>query len=81
MIRTEDHKYIWASDGRHELYDLRADSAEVHNLIADRPDLAADFAQRLADWQGSFEPADPTRQAPEFDEAVKDRLRALGYLE
>lgn len=32
-IRSATHKFIWASDGRHEAYDLRADPREMHNLF------------------------------------------------
>jgi arylsulfatase A-like enzyme len=81
MIRTQHHKYIWASDGRHELYDLRTDVNEEQNIVAERPELAEDLDRRLAEWRGSFEVAKPSAEAPEFEETVRARLRALGYLE
>jgi arylsulfatase A-like enzyme len=81
MIRTERYKYIWASDGKHELYDLRKDANEEQNIVAERPELAEDLDRRLAEWRGSFEEASPSAEAPEFDETVRARLRALGYLE
>ncbi|HLF25779.1 MAG TPA: sulfatase [Anaerolineae bacterium] len=81
MIRTDRYKYIWSSTGQHELYDLRLDPAEEHNLSAERPEIARDLDWRLADWRGSFETAQPLEDAPEFDEEVVERLRALGYLE
>jgi arylsulfatase A-like enzyme len=81
MIRTERYKYIWASDGKHELYDLQTDSKEQCNIVAERPDLTEDLDRRLAEWRGSFEEARPSAKAPEFEETVRARLRALGYLE
>lgn len=81
MIRTNRYKYIWASDGNHELYDLQADPDEVRNVVVERPDVAGDLDRRLTEWRNSFEEAIPLDEVPEFDEAVKDRLRALGYLE
>ena len=81
MIRTEQYKLIWASDGRHELYDLQADPGERRNLITERPEIASRLMARLSAWRDRFTPVDTAGTAPEFDEAVKERLRALGYIE
>lgn len=81
MIRTDRYKYIWASDGAHELYDLQADWDERRNIVAEQPGIAEDLDQRLSEWRNSFEAAAPAEPAPEFEEEVKARLRALGYLE
>jgi hypothetical protein len=81
MIRSDDYKYIWASDGDHELYDLHTDPDEKHNIFADQPSVATDLDRHLTEWRNSFRAATPSEPAPEFDEEVKARLRALGYLE
>lgn len=81
MIRTDQHKYIWASDDKHELYDLQADPDEARNIIAEHPDIAQDLDRRLTEWCTSFEATTPLDEAPDFDEGVRERLRALGYLE
>jgi arylsulfatase A-like enzyme len=81
MTRTDRYKYIWDSNGHHELYDLQVDPDETRNIIAERQDIAQDLDRRLTEWRNSFEEAIPSDQAPEFDEAVTARLRALGYLE
>ncbi len=47
-VRTEDWRYIRYADGSEELYDLRADPEEWHNVIH-RPDLAVTRAE-LARW-------------------------------
>jgi arylsulfatase A-like enzyme len=53
MIRTDNYKYIWASDGKHELYDLQADPDELSNIIKDYQNIADDLKSRLKDWQES----------------------------
>ena len=46
-IQSSQLKYIWASDGRHELFDLHEDPDEQHNLIHEHPDKAAALHARL----------------------------------
>lgn len=76
------YKYIWASDGRHELYDLRADPQERQNLI----NVVSQEARRLAELldtavagfrQPDFAPA----LAGTLSEEELERLNAMGYLE
>jgi arylsulfatase A-like enzyme len=81
MARTDHHKYIWSSNGDHELYDLQADPDEQCNIIQELPDVVEDLDRRLKEWGDSFKAAMPLGDVPEFDEQVKARLRALGYLE
>jgi len=81
MIRADHHKYIWASDGRHELYDLQVDPDEARNVVAEYREIAKDLEQRLTEWRASFEIATLLDEVPEFDKTVKERLRELGYLE
>jgi len=80
--RTRRYKYIWASDGRDELYDLAHDPGETENLIDKRPDVAADLRQRLLSWmeEHPIETSTAT-EIPEYDDAVLARLRDLGYIE
>ena len=84
-IRSERWKFIWASDLRHELYDLAADPDERTNLIDAEPGIARELEERLDGWAASLAPAGaaagPGGEAPEFGEEVKSRLRDLGYLE
>ncbi len=55
-IRTDDYKYIKSRDeddegnAARELYDLKADPDELHNLVDERPELAAELDRRLEDW-------------------------------
>jgi arylsulfatase A-like enzyme len=63
-IRTDRYKYVWASDGHHELYDLQADPDEECDIIAEHPDTAEALDQRLMEWRNSFEEASPSDQIP-----------------
>lgn len=78
-----DHKYIWSSDGRDELYDLRKDPGETMNLVDTEPSLLAELRKLHDAWllETSAGPAG-NRAAPsdfEVEEDVAASLRALGY--
>jgi arylsulfatase A-like enzyme len=86
-ITAGDMKFIWGSDGRHEMYDLSVDPDEQTNLI-DSPaqaDIAADLEDRLSAWVAELEPEDTGEafrdDTDELDEETKEALRSLGYLE
>jgi len=55
-VRTEEFKYIWSSDGRDELYNIRHDPGELNNLIEIEPEKAAELKAVLQEWLNSFEP-------------------------
>ncbi len=46
-IRTDDYKYIIGSDGSEELYDLRKDPGELHNIIEEERDTAIQLKSAL----------------------------------
>jgi arylsulfatase A-like enzyme len=84
-IRTERLKYIAASDGAQELYDLGCDPGETKNLVPHLPGEAARLGS-LLDAQFGIWPTElldrdkePAQDAP-LDPAVENRLRGLGYL-
>ena len=55
-IRAGDHKLIeFFEDGRLELYNLRRDPGEEHNLVGELPELADDLAGKLAAWRQKVE--------------------------
>jgi arylsulfatase A-like enzyme len=58
-VRTEEFKYIWASDGRDELYNIRQDPGELDNIIEDEPEKAMEMRALLVSWLNSFEPYRP----------------------
>ena len=55
-IRCGDYKLIeFFEDGRRELYNLRDDVGEDHNLALDEPARTHDLGQRLAEWRERVE--------------------------
>jgi len=46
-----DYKFIWASNGKHELYQIVTDPAELENLIEEEPDRARALHQLLNSWE------------------------------
>ncbi len=77
LVRDDGMKAIWASDGRHEAYDLRVDPGEAENLW---PSAAAEAL--LAELEERFGTAEDAAQAPPpaADTAVRNALESLGYL-
>jgi len=81
--RTLTHKFIWSSNGRHELYDLVNDPGENNNLIELELDLASQMQHQLDEWLDSFEHADVVLSQSDDqvqDQAVIQRLKDLGYI-
>ena len=78
-IRKGDLKLIeYFDDGHVELYDLKNDLSEKHDLTAERPDVAKSMQQELASWRKSVGANMPTPN-PDYDPAkasqFKQRLR------
>ena len=78
-IRSHTHKYIWASDRDDELYDLQNDPDETNNIIQAEPEIGRQMAQQLQDWLHEHTYTSDA-DAEEVDDAVVDRLEALGYI-
>ena len=65
-IRTRDWKLLeYFEDNRVELYNLREDPSEKHDLAKDMPDRAAELRGRLHAWRDSVGAALP-KPNPEF---------------
>jgi arylsulfatase A-like enzyme len=86
-IRSQKHKYIWTTDGRHEFYDIRNDPQESHNIIHETGPAMEYLKRELEEkWVSQF-----TRMYTEIQShirtpekrmiasSIQDRLRALGY--
>lgn len=80
-IYAEDLKYIWASDGSCELYNVVADPRETVNLIDTLPQKAHELHERLHVWKCSFSPVEGNKDLPAPDQSVTEKLRALGYIQ
>lgn len=80
-IRRGDQKFIWGSDGRHELYDLEVDPKESRNFIRREKVLAdslqGDLDKRLKDLR---EPR-ATDAATFAGEEARRQQGALGYVD
>jgi len=74
------YKYIWASNGLHELYDLEKDPREKENLIARLPRKAEAMEEILNQWLASFRPQKTGRKEGRISSEIKQGLRALGYI-
>jgi arylsulfatase A-like enzyme len=80
-IYFEDFKYLWASDGRCELYNITQDPLESANLIDKLPGKAQELNAQLERWSSSFTPIEGDKDLPEANQAITDKLRSLGYIE
>ena len=86
-LRTDDVKFIMnLKTRRRELYDLRADPGETVNLVARRPELAAELERRLKKlvWANRrLHQAFARDEAPNpslLSSEERERLKSLGYL-
>lgn len=61
-----------------ELYDLHANATETQNVISTHPDVAASFRQKVTEYQRK---AGTSSEKLDLDEASRERLRTLGYLQ
>jgi arylsulfatase A-like enzyme len=81
-IRTDRFKLIWASDGRHELYDVVADPDESINLLEVCLEEAECLQDRLFDFIDSIEyTGETTEEDIEMDRVLEQHLRDLGYID
>jgi arylsulfatase A-like enzyme len=79
-LQVGDHKLVWGSDGRHELFDVVADPGELVNRIAADPARARELEETLLRLVAQLEEETSTEPGPELDEEALERLRALGYV-
>jgi arylsulfatase A-like enzyme len=86
VFRTESLKYIWSSNGEHELFDVSRDPGEVHNNIAYSADEARVISEGLEEFLARLPkytlPAVAEQSAPSepLDSRTLRRLRSLGYI-
>jgi arylsulfatase A-like enzyme len=76
------HKYIWASDGRHSLFDLASDPGEELDLIQRDPERASQLDRALAARVATFAPCELGAEVVSDDDPTERRLlEELGYIE
>lgn len=69
------HHYYQENPTRFELYDLRTDSAEHHNVLAENPRIASELQQSLLQWILASEKAVPPDPAKYVRKSQYERLR------
>ena len=81
-MRVGDEKLIWASDGRHELYNLADDPDELEDLAAVQPERVAALSARLEEIVASRSMSSTDIRTPLslIDPETVENLRALGYI-
>ena len=75
LLSWRDERWTYLSGPSPELFDRASDPAEVRDVIADHPDVAADFAARVA-----AAASDPIAPEDALDDETKEQLLALGYV-
>ena len=81
MIRFQDHKFIWSSNGSHEFYDLNNDPQELINIYDSERDKADQYEKMLFEKVNEFDGAEQSRdELQDTDEEITKRLRELGYM-
>jgi hypothetical protein len=84
-VRAGDFKLIeWFEDMRVELFNVRSDVSEQHDLAAQLPERTAALCQQLHDWRQSLNAAmptpnpdyRPTTSAPSPERSQKSKLPA-----
>jgi arylsulfatase A-like enzyme len=63
---------------REELYDLREDPEQKHNVVRDHPGVAAELRGRVLRWRRSDA---NHHRAHDLSPGVREELRALGYID
>jgi len=79
-VYRQKEKYIRASHGLNELYDLEKDPGEKENLIQKSPQQARAIQGILDTWLNSFEPPGTKGAAVKINKSTEEKLRALGYV-
>ncbi len=79
MCRRGNFKLIEDDSGSAELFDLESDRAEERNLAGEKPDLLKELQAELGVYRSTR--AEEGAEAYDYSEkAIKDHLKALGYL-
>ena len=76
-IRDGDWKLIeWFEDGKLELYDIKSDLSEAHNLAERQPEKVKQLHERLAAWRKSVGAVLPTPNPDWEDGAAIEKAKA-----
>jgi hypothetical protein len=78
-VQVGDLKYVRGIDGSEELYDVRRDPGELHDLAAERPEVLGRLRELMDRCFASLGTAAPAEDRPLSSELTEE-LKALGYL-
>jgi len=79
-FRDHRFKYVWASNGQEELYDLVTDPGESSNLAGTEEKTLSEFRQYREAWESKHRKDEEETSLTELDQDVLKRLKGLGYL-
>lgn len=75
-------KFVWGSDGRHQLFDLSEDPDESTNLVDVRAERAEELKRRTTDYFDTLTLCTSlTEQYEQLSPEQREMLKSLGYLE
>jgi len=78
-FQTTEHKFIWASDGWHEFFDMQNDPQERDDLYSSQNKHVTECKSALEEWTGTFKPHVADTSYPGFDKETWNKMRELGY--
>jgi arylsulfatase A-like enzyme len=73
-------KYIWASNGSNELYNLGEDPGEKNNLLETFPHKVQAMEKMLKQWLTTSNLLDLKKETVTIDKSTEEKFRALGYV-
>jgi len=79
-ISDGNYKFIWASNGVHEFFDIRSDPGETDNIIHIENERAAQYERRLAEWHDSSSRPISKKEDLIIDDETREALESLGYM-
>jgi len=80
-VRTTDWRYVEASDGRNELYEID-ETGDERDLVESAPDVEAELERVLDETLGPFDevPGEASGGEHDLSDANRSHLEDLGYL-
>jgi arylsulfatase A-like enzyme len=79
LIREDPWKLVAWEDGGRELYDIRSDPGEEHDLSREQPDRVRELERGLETWKASHHPRTDPSENRARDKELLSKLMALGY--
>ncbi len=76
---VENAKYHFIDAPRPELYDLKNDPGETHDLFSEKKAVAAEMRAKLADLIRDYSAEKEMAEKTGLDPALMERLKSLGY--